>query len=114
MGRYTEPWNVNQAKNTTQLYTGGTPQYGDYTNSGYDLSGNTTSNDGGLFSSLSGRDMMDGLMGAGQLGLGLFNFLENRKFNDARIKGLNEQIANSQYARQAHKDFIGGTNRAFA
>ena len=69
-----EPWNVNQALTVkpTQAYNGGQIQTGDYTNSGFDLSGN----DGGLFSDLTGKDMMDGAMGFGQLGLGLFNFLE--------------------------------------
>ena len=105
-----EPWNVNNALTVkpTQQYQGGQVQTGDYMNSGYE------SNDGGLFSDLSGQDMFDGALGVGQLGLGLFNFLENRKFNDARIKGLNEQIASSQYARGAHKNFVSGSRQAFA
>ena len=101
MAQYNEPWNVNNALTVkpTQLYTGGTPQYGDYINSGYGTYGQD--NDGGLFSSLGGKDMMDGVMGVGQLGLGLFNFLENQKYNKARIAGLNESIASSQYARES-------------
>ena len=70
--------------------------------------------DGGLFADLSGNDMVDGVMGIGQLGLGFMNMLDNRKVKKAQIAGLNEQIASSKYARGAHKNFVSGTAAAFA
>jgi hypothetical protein len=74
----------------------------------------TNLNEGGLFSNLTNNDYLNGAFGVGQLGLGLFNALENRKVRKAQVRGLNEQIANSRYARNAHKDFVSNVKAAFA
>jgi hypothetical protein len=79
----------------------------------YDPTTGAELNDGGLFSNLSGNDYIDGAMGLGQLGLGYMNFLSNKKVRNAQIKGLNQQIAESKYGVQAHKNFVGGTKKAF-
>lgn len=69
--------------------------------------------DGGLFSTLSTNDMIDGIGGIGQLGLGLMNYFENKKFNKARIAGLQENIAASRYARERHRAVSTHNDRAF-
>jgi len=106
---------VNEALsyvNNDYGYDGYDDNYGVADNSSFDVYGNKS--DGGLFSSMQGNDWMQGAMGAGQLGLGLMNYFENKKVKKAQIAGLNEQIANSQYARNAHKNFVSGTAAAFA
>ncbi len=114
MGQYDEPWNVNNGLAVKpKLYTSGVPQAGDYTNSGYGMM-NGADNDGGLFSSLSNSDMIDGIGGAGQLGLGLLNYFQNRDVTKAQVGALNQQVAQSQYAIDDHKKFKSGSAAAFA
>ena len=76
--------------------------------------GADASNQGGLFDSWSGKDMLDGALGVGQMGLGLMNYFQNKDMNKARMKGLNEQIKSSKYARNRHNEFVGNTRGAFA
>ena len=70
--------------------------------------------DGGLFSQMSGGDMVDGAMGAGQLGLGFMNYLENKKNSKVQRAGLNQQIAQSKYAVDTDRTFRTNTRSAFA
>ena len=109
-----EPWDINQAMKakTAQLYNGATVQPYDYTNSGYGMVGGN-SNDGGLFSDWTGQDKVAGITGVGELGLGLLNYLGNRKVQKSQIRGLDQQVKQSQYDVGAHKNFISGSNEAF-
>ncbi len=116
MGQYN-----NVLDNDASLVRRGTElgnSYGDqsgYMDSlGYGNIGVDGGGEGGLFSSLTGTDIIDGISGFGQLGLGLFNYLDNKPVKKAQIRGLNEQIDSSQYARGAHKDFVSGSRNAFA
>ncbi len=70
-------------------------------------------NDGGLFGDLTGTDMVDGAGGIVQGGLGLLNYFDNQKVRKAQVRGLNQQVAQSQYGVQRHKDFISSSNNAF-
>jgi len=94
--------------------------YTSYSNNGFMPTTNTNgytpdvgSGTGGLFDNWSGQDMVGGAMGIANVGLGLANFFENKDFNKARVKGINEQIKNSKYTRNRHKEFVGNTRSAF-
>lgn len=57
---------------------------------------------GGITDTLSNRDLMTGIMGAGQLGLGLANYLSMKPVYEEQLKGLkqNRQFAQQDQARQ--------------
>ena len=59
------------------------------------------------------KDYISAGLGGLQGITGLLNYRENKKFNKARISGLNEQIASSKYARGAHQNFVSNTNKSF-
>ncbi len=120
MGGYNnrQPRSAVAPVNEALSYVNNDYGYGNYGgeqgNWDFNSAGNSMGNDGGLFSNLSGNDWMQGAMGAGQLGLGLMNYFENKKVKKAQIAGLNEQIASSKYARNTHSNFVSGTAKAFA
>ncbi len=87
---------------------------GSYYGMGDSLYSGGNTNDGGLFSSLSGKDMIDGIGGFGQLGMGLLNYFENKKNSKMQRAGLQQQIKQSQYAIDTDKQFKSGTRNAFA
>ncbi len=102
----TNPYSYNSGYNADD-YTDsfGLPDYG---------SDGSSPETGGFFDSLSNKDMIAGGMGVAQTALGLGNYLENRKFNKARINALDEQITSSKYARGRHQQFVGNTKQSFA
>jgi hypothetical protein len=57
--------------------------------------------------------MVSAGLGAGQLGLGLANYLQNKDLNKKRISALDEQIKSAKYARNRHKEFVSNTRNSF-
>ncbi len=49
----------------------------------------------------------------GSLGLGVMNYGTMKDAYSNQKEALKEQIASSKYARNAHKDFVSGTQNAF-
>jgi hypothetical protein len=70
-------------------------------------------NQGGLFSEWTGKDMVSAGIGAGQLGLGLLNYRNNKDFNKKRMSALDENIAASKEQRQQRRNFLSNTRSAF-
>lgn len=68
----------------------------------------------GLFDSWSGKDMLGGAMGIGQFGLGLMNYFNNRDMIKNQRRATDQQIAESKYSIQHHKDFSDGVRKAFS
>jgi len=87
---------------------------GSYYGMGDSLYSGGNTNDGGLFSSISNSDLIDGIGGIGQLGLGFMNYLENKKNSKMQRNALGQQIKQSQYAIDTDKQFKSGTRSAFA
>ncbi len=120
MGGYNnrQPRSAVAPVNEALSYVNNDYGYGNYGgeqgNWDFNSAGNPMGNDGGLFSNLSGNDWMQGAMGAGQIGLGLMNYFENKKNSKAQRAGLQQQIDQSKYAVQTNKDFKAGTAAAFA
>lgn len=101
--------NPTQSAVTTAVKTPYTNEYFNPTSTDISI------NDGeGFFDSLTGKDYLQGGMGALQTGMGLYNAYNNAQLNNAKIDGLNQQIASSKYAISAHKDFTSGTKKAFS
>jgi len=62
---------------------------------------------------MTGKDMFGAGFGMANVGLGILNYRDNKKFNKARISGINENIAASREQRQQRRSFLSGTNSAF-
>jgi len=109
-------YNLLSDRNAGTEYTAegfGTDGFWDKPYNGDMMETGTYGADGGLFDQWTGKDMVAGAMGAGQFGLGLANYFENKKMNSARIDGLNQQITESKFAIQDRKDFKNNTRSAF-
>jgi len=72
-----------------------TPNYGVTTGTGSDFASKAGTEGGfmeGLTSTLGNRDLMSGLTGVGQLGLGLANYLQMKPMYEEQLKALKQNI----------------------
>ncbi len=113
MAGYDTPWNVDNALiagqpgTTSQLYSGsGTPQYGDYTNSGY------SSGSGGI-GDMFGNNTMQTIGGGVDIFKDLFGmYMANKGMNMAKTQMNNKAIGYNNNA-QNQQNFTNGTIDAF-